>query len=277
MPSKKDLAYPRAEPLGISERCKKIKTGWSVVRLLIEFQGRSIPETLEELVEPKRTALLVVDVQNDFCTEGGVWHRQGKFSPTYKQTVNNIKWILEQARKAGVLVLYSHSTHLPDFRGDTAVSLRTFFRYHGVENANAFEPYIVEGTWGHEFVEEIRPQPGDLVFKKTRANAFLNTYLDMILRANSISNLVICGVLTEACVEATAREASYRDYFSIVLTDCVDSYNKEFHEMALKYMRSRLDCATSQEVGEVWRLQHPGDKKQGVSTPVEEMQRYLRP
>ncbi|MDA4117064.1 MAG: cysteine hydrolase [Thaumarchaeota archaeon] len=239
---------------------------------MIEFRGRLIPENLEELVDPKRTALLVVDVQNDFCSEGGVWHRQGKFSPTYKQTINNIKWLLDEARKSGVLVLYSLSTHLPDFRGDTAVSLRTFFRYHGVKETAAFEPYIVEDTWGHQFVDDVKPKPGDLVFKKTRANAFLNSYLDTILRANAISNLVITGVLTEACVEATAREASYRDYFSIVITDCVDSYNKEFHEMALKYMKSRLDCATSREVGEIWRHQLSNGQRQDIVRDVQERQ-----
>jgi len=105
-----------------------------------------------------------------------------------------------------------------------------------------------------EIVEELKPQPKDIVFQKRRPDGFVGTDLDLILRSNGVRTILIGGVATEGGVEGTARTARNLGYDIVVLKDCVGSRNRELHELALKLMeQTHFDIATAGEVAEIWR------------------------
>jgi nicotinamidase-related amidase len=111
----------------------------------------------------------------------------------------------------------------------------------------------VEGTWGAEILPEVAPQPGDVVVKKWRSSAFVGTNLDMVLRCNDIKSIVVTGDVTQGCVESTARDAAFHDYYVVVLEDCVATYDRDLHEASLKVLRTRVDVAPSGAVLDLWR------------------------
>jgi nicotinamidase-related amidase len=114
----------------------------------------------------------------------------------------------------------------------------------------------VEGTWGHQIVDELKPQPHDLVVKKHRSSAFVDTELDLLLRSNSVQTVLITGVVTEGCVESTARDASFKDYIVVLLEDCIGSGNPRLHSASLEVMRARFDVYTSQHIIPNWVAPH---------------------
>jgi nicotinamidase-related amidase len=112
--------------------------------------------------------------------------------------------------------------------------------------------YSVEGTPGHDFVEELTPRAGELVVRKYRSSAFWGTDLELLLRSNGIKTVVIGGCTTEGCVESTARDAMFNDLYVVIAVDCVASDDREQHEASLLLMRHRFDMATADEIAAVW-------------------------
>lgn len=216
---------------------------------MIEAHGRQVFTTMEELVDPRHTALVVIDVQNDFCAEGGLMHEMGKDLSMMKPALGNLRRVLEGARAAKVLPIFIQNSWLPQHGVASGPWLRFMvFRYGMDPNRGC----TVEGTWGAEILSEVAPAKTEIVVKKWRSNSFIGTNLDLVLRAHEIKTVVITGVVTQGCVESTAREASFRDYYVVVLEDSVATYDRELHEASLKVMRTRVDVAPSDEVLRVW-------------------------
>lgn len=90
--------------------------------------------------------------------------------------------------------------------------------------------------------------------RKWRSDSFLKTNLDMVLRAHSVQTVIVTGVVTQGCVESTARAAAFRDYYVVVAEDCVATYDRELHEASLKVLRTRVDVAPSDQILRVWRV-----------------------
>jgi ureidoacrylate peracid hydrolase len=95
------------------------------------------------------------------------------------------------------------------------------------------------------------------VVKKWRSSAFVGTNLDMVLRCNGIKTLVVTGDVTQGCVESTARDASFHDYYVVVLEDCVATYEHDLHEASLKVLRTRVDVTPSGDVLKIWEAHRP--------------------
>jgi nicotinamidase-related amidase len=112
--------------------------------------------------------------------------------------------------------------------------------------------YTEDGTWGQEFVPELTPADGELTIKKFRSSAFVGTPLDLLLRSNGIQTIVISGCTTEGCVESTARDGMFMDYYVVVVPDCVESDTRDQHEASLTLMRVRFDMIASTEIRNVW-------------------------
>lgn len=220
---------------------------------MIEFHGRSIPTTLEELVHPRDTALIVVDVQNDFCVKGGVNQKHGKYLSKEDAIIKKLKLLIQEARKVGVQTIYLQNTTLPDRMSSSVAMLRFRMKSYGLDDPNLLPELTLEGSWGQQIVEDIKPKDGDLVVKKNRPSGFIGTNLDMLLRTNDVKTLLITGVVTQVCVEATARDAQNYDYFVVILRDCVDSPRKDLHDAALKIMEARTDVVTSDQIIEIWK------------------------
>ena len=216
---------------------------------MIEAHGRQVFTTMEELVDPRHTALVVIDVQNDFCAEGGLMHEMGKDLSMMKPALGNLRRVLEGARAAKVLPIFIQNTWLPQHGVASGPWLRFMIVRYGMDPDRGC---TVQDTWGGEILSEVAPAKTEIVVRKWRSNSFIGTNLDLVLRAHEIKTVVITGVVTQGCVESTAREASFRDYYVVVLEDCVATYDRELHEASLKVMRTRVDVAPAVEVLRVW-------------------------
>jgi nicotinamidase-related amidase len=210
---------------------------------MFEIAGKTIPATLRELVDPKRAALLLGDMEYAIAPNAF----------NYKDIVPNLKNLSGSARQAGVPVFYSVQCGFDLTKEEAGVWVRV-----RMKRAKATDPNQLlqeaEDPKGREIVEELKPQPQDIVFHKRRPDGFVGTDFDLILRSKSIGTIMIGGVATEGGVEGTARSARNLGYDVVVLKDSVGSRNHDLHEMALKLMeQTHFDMATAAEVGEVWR------------------------
>ncbi len=152
-------------------------------------------------LSPSRTALLIVDMQNDFVKEGGKL-----VVPTAAATVPAIQELLQRGRAAGVTVAYTQDSHLP---GDPEFPI--------------WGEHCLVGTWGWEVVEELAPRPGDLVYQKRRYDGFYGTTLEHDLRVRGIDTLVVVGTVANICVLHTAGSAALRWLQVVVPKDAISA------------------------------------------------------
>ena len=177
-------------------------------------------------VRPEQTALLVVDMQNDFCAEGGFLQREKHYDVSFARPVaDRIGAVVEASRQAGVLVVWIQSIY--DFKYLPAAH---------IAKRGGQEGCCMEGTWGAEFFE-LAPDPGDLIVGKHTFSAFKGTPLDEQLRQRGVETLVICGVATNVCVDSTLRDGFFHGYNVVLLEDCVGSNNRAGHDGTLATVR----------------------------------------
>ena len=223
---------------------------------MIEIEGKQVFTELEELVDPAHTALLVVDMQRDFCVPGWAFDRLGVDISMYPSMIPRVARMIDGARAAAVPVVYVQMTVLPDRASESPAQIRFNLRLH-LASHDDFEPlqYAADGSEGQAIVDELAPQAGDLVVKKYRSSGFWGTNLDMLLRSNGIKSVVMTGCTTEGCVESTARDALFNDYYVVIAEDCVASDDRQQHEASLLLMRHRFDIATADEILGIWSAQ----------------------
>jgi nicotinamidase-related amidase len=220
---------------------------------MLEIAGKQVFTTLEELVDPAHTALLVVDMQRDFCTPGGAFDKLGVDISMYPPMVPRLARLADGARAAGVPVFYIQMTVLPGRISDSPAQIRFNLRLH-LGSDGVVEPldYTPDGSEGQEIIPELAPRDGDVVVKKYRSSAFWGTNLDLLLRANAIKTCVVSGCTTEGCVESTARDAMFGDYYVVIPEDCVASDDRTQHDASLLLMRHRFDLAPADAILGVW-------------------------
>ena len=219
---------------------------------MIEIEGKQVFTELQELVDPAHSALVVVDMQRDFCQTGGAFDRLGVDISMYPPVIPRIARLLAGARGAGVQIIYIQMTVLPGRKSESPAQIRFNLRMHLAEAGGEALGYTADGSPGQEILPELAPAAGDLVVKKYRSSAFWGTNLDLLLRSNGIKSLIVTGCTTEGCVESTARDALFNDYYVVVVSDCVASDDPAQHEASLLLMRHRFDIATAEEVLGVW-------------------------
>ena len=212
--------------------------------------GKRVCETLAELVEPRVSALVLVDVQNDYLGAGGLDEQRGEFGEARtRRIVPNMQRVLARARELGVMVVFLRYSRRSDHKFESPASLRWMFVKRGYRED---EQSTIEGSWGWEVIDELKPVASDRLVDKRRPSGFHDTELDDILREREIKTLIFTGVSTHGCVEATARDAELRDYYVVVLDDCVAAYTDELHQAALVVMRSRYDVVGCEELLRLW-------------------------
>jgi len=222
---------------------------------MIEVFGKRVYSTLEEIVDPKHTALLIVDVQNDYCARGGAFDRYDMDLSLTEAMIPNLVRFVDEARGRGLKVIFIEMSTLPNGDNMSPSWLHHLVRDRGEAAKRPRIPpdeIVIEGTWGAQTIDALRRRPEEPLVKKARSNAFCNTNLDQILRSNGIETVIVTGVVTQGCVDSTARDASFRDYYVVILRDCVASPSRELHEAALKIQESRYDVVTSRDVVRAW-------------------------
>lgn len=180
-------------------------------------------------MDPKSTALVLIEFQNDFTSEGGTLHGAVADVIAATDTVGNAKKALEAARAAGAAVIHSPISFAP---GYYEISSHPYGILAGVVSSNSF----VKGTWGCEIVGDVAPGDGEIVLEGKRGlDAFGSTNLDFILRSKGIKTVVLAGFLTNCCVESTMRSAYEKGFEVYTLTDAVGATSLEEHANAIKY------------------------------------------
>ncbi len=207
--------------------------------------GIAIRDTLAEVVAPP-VALVVIDVQNDFCHPGGHFARHGKDLASARAALPRLVAFVGDAQARGVPCVFVRQLTLPGGLSDSPAWLRLKTR----DGKSA--DYTLPGSWGAELVAGLAPRAADLVVDKFRPDAFLGTPLEALLRARGLESLVFVGTTTEGCLESSVRSASYRDFYVTVVEDLVFSPNRELHEGSLRLMRQRYPVAASQAVLAAW-------------------------
>jgi ureidoacrylate peracid hydrolase len=186
---------------------------------------RAMLKTVAEQVRPEHAALIVVDMQNDFCAEGGWTHRErGHDVSGCPAIAASIAALAAAARRAKMPVVWIRAIYDFKYLNEAQIAKR------GKEGC------CREGTWGADFFQ-IAPEPGDLVVDKHSFSAFKDTPLDRELRARGVKTLVMTGVATNVCVDSTLREGFFLGYHIVVAEDCVGSANQLGHDGTLATVR----------------------------------------
>lgn len=180
-----------------------------------------------------KTALLIIDLQNDNLIKGGKFETSGAVEHAEKQNVvENIKVIANKAREVGVPVFHNHFVVEEGAKG--IGNRAPIFR------AIAETGSIVRGTWGAAPVAGVEPQEGDFVIEKSRMSAFNGTQLDTLLRGLGIENIIVTGVWTNMAVEHTCRDGADYGYTVTIATDGTSTINEEWQRAALDYAMNNI-------------------------------------
>lgn len=208
--------------------------------------------TLVEKVDPATTALIVVDMQNDFCHPQGHYGRSGPEGFRDLSTIDPIYGpmldLISAAREADVLRVFVKSHFDPKYMSGPAAEMRLLSKAYGKA--------CQSNTWGAEIMDDLKPRPSDREIEviKHRYSAFRDTDLGVILRSAGIKTVVVTGVTTSVCVDSTARDAFASDYFVVIPRDTCADYTEEKHRVFLAQLGTLFGVACpAADVAAIWR------------------------
>jgi nicotinamidase-related amidase len=180
-------------------------------------------------IDPATTAVVLIEYQNDFTSEGGVLHGAVEEVMTKTDMLANTKRVVAAARQAGATVMHAPISFA---EGYSEISSQPYGILKGVVDGRAF----VKGTWGAAIIDDLAPKEGDIVIEGKRGlDTFASTNLDFILRNKGITTIVLGGFLTNCCVESTMRTGYEHGYRVITLNDCLAATSTEQHDNAISY------------------------------------------
>lgn len=211
-----------------------------------EIHGRVVLETAEEMLAGTNVALVMVDVLNDFYEPDGEYGRSGYDLTRLRQSLEPLRDLLGAARDASLPVFHVQNTVLLDGGSDSP----PFLRFKASAPSGP-QTSCIEGTWGWEFVDGFGPTSGELVVHKHRPSAFVSTDLEQLLRVAGVDTVLVAGCVTEGCVQSTAVDAMFRDFYAIVVEDCTATFNESLHEDGIRYLARRVAITTSATVREL--------------------------
>jgi ureidoacrylate peracid hydrolase len=180
-------------------------------------------------LDPKKTAVVLIEYQNDFMSEGGALHGAVKEVMDTSGMLEHTLKVVAEARAAGVSILHAPISFQ---KGYHEITDHPYDILKGVVDSTAF----VKGSWGAAIIDELTPSDSDIVVEGKRGlDTFASTNLDFILRSRGIENVVLGGFLTNCCVESTMRSAYERGFNVITLTDCTAATSQAEQEAAIKF------------------------------------------
>ncbi|MBA4195405.1 MAG: cysteine hydrolase [Comamonadaceae bacterium] len=181
-----------------------------------------------------RTALVVIDLQRDFCSAGGYAHQAGLDIGRLQRVVQQAQALLAAARSAGITIVHTREGHLPDLSDCPPAKLaRSIAAGAPIGSHGPLGRLLVRGEQGHDFVPELRPRSNEHVIDKPGYGAFHRTTLEALLNAVGVRQLIVCGVTTEVCVHSTLREAVDRGLDCVTVGDATAASQPDLQAPAL--------------------------------------------
>ena len=197
---------------------------------------------LRAKLNPESTALIIIDMQRDFCCEGGTFDRRGFDIRPAQRLAKRLNSFLEEARKVLKHVVHLRMMKIPELASPVVDEL-----YGRLKMKRSYDPAFAE-PYG------VIPRPGDIVIHKYKYSGFFSTYLDQFLRSNGINNLIITGLATNVCVESTARDGFMREYYIIIPSDLTEGTSPESKKWSLLNLDMFFgEVVSSNEILECWK------------------------
>jgi ureidoacrylate peracid hydrolase len=195
------------------------------------------PEGLR--LDPKQTAVVVIDMQNAYASEGGYVDLAGFDISGAAGVIGKIGTVLETARDAGVQVIYLQNGWDKDYVEAGGPGSPNWHKSNALKTMRKRPELsgqlLARGGWDYELVDALKPQPGDITLHKTRYSAFFNSQLDSTLRARGIRNIIFVGIATNVCVESTLRDGFHLEYFGVMLEDATHHLGPQAMQEATVY------------------------------------------
>lgn len=211
---------------------------------MLETHGRRILTELHEKVDPRHTAVVVIDMQKDFTTPGCFWASLGQDVTGAQALAGRVIRFLDEARRHGVRIVHVMANYDPEYMNDP---MHERLHRHGQQ------PYCQSGTLGIEFHDGLEPRPGETVVVKHRFDAFFDTDLHVTLQATGIRTVILAGIAVQGCVDSTTRHAYFLGYYTVFGADLTGGATPEVHAMTLDSMRLMFGVtATADEIVAAW-------------------------
>lgn len=188
----------------------------------------------------EQTALLIIDMQNDFCHPDGFNASQLNLNlKSIEAIIPSIQTLLDWSRRLGLMVVFTRESHSPDLSDVTSSKQRRYTNAGSpIGRLGKMGRFLVRGEKGVEIIDELEPLPHEIQLDKPAHSCFVNTQLDHKLRSQNITHLLITGVTTQCCVLATYRHASDLGYHCLLLDDCCAAFERADHDATVRILQS---------------------------------------